>query len=259
VGRTAHATVAGRQSEVVVDGGGANSCAFRWRQERKEQKLMVYCLVHGKTPATLATFLSDHLVNIDGDFSEVEITDLTPDGGAQISNVELNSGRPVKPDHMPTRLKRKKAFDQPLADYMPAPKGAAFVSQRFKDLVEEFEPGVHQFFEMSVKSGKEDLGVMHYFIVCNRIDGLDHAACVPPIRPQDHVYRGTFAASDRQVFSAKKIGGKHLWVEKHWMYFWMSDVFRDAVFAAGLTGIKDTCQYDEIEQNGVIGPSIVGF
>ena len=44
---------------------------------------------------------------LDGDYKKVEMVDTTPDGGISINNFityHFISGRPVKPDHMPTKL-----------------------------------------------------------------------------------------------------------------------------------------------------------
>lgn len=128
---------------------------------------------------------------------------------------------------------------------MPAPKGAAYISPAFKALVEQFEPDVHQFFEMSVVWRKKDVGTVFYFVVANRIDALDHAACVPPIGPNDRVFMPTYGPDDKRVFNMSQIGGAHIWSEKREIGLFMSDAFRDAIFEQGLTGVKESVRYDE--------------
>lgn len=203
---------------------------------------MVYQLIHGKSP----TGVRNHLENIDGDFEKVTIADLTPDGGKKISNTQFKAGRALVPDYLPTQVKPQRLFDAPFDDYMPAPKGAAYVSAAFKELVEQFEPGVHQFFEMSLKFDSTEYDPVYYFIVCNRVDALDHAECVPPIGPNDKIYNPTYGPEDKIVFSKEKIGAVHIWSEKHEIGFFMTDQFRDAVFKSGLTGVKDSIRYEEI-------------
>jgi uncharacterized protein DUF1629 len=208
---------------------------------------MVYQLVHGKTPSAEAASLTDYLINVDGDYKKVVIADTSPDGGRPIGNNQLNAGRPIAPDFVPTHVKRQRPLKHPLADYMSAPKGASYVSGAFKDLVERFEPGVHQFFEMKVTSRKQELDTMYLFIVCNRLDSLDHDACVPPILPGDVLYNPTYGPSDKRVFSQRQIGGAHIWCDMHELGIWMSNAFAHAVFETGLTGVKKTSHYDELD------------
>lgn len=207
---------------------------------------MVYQLVHGETPAEKAESLTDDLIAVDGDFKKVVIADTSPDGGGAISNNQFTAGRPIAPDYVPSHIKRQRPFKYPLADYMPADKMASYVSGAFKDLIEEFEPGVHQFFEMRATSRKEELDPMYLFIVCNRLDSLDHDASVPPILPGNKSYRPTFSSSDKRVFNRTQIGGAHFWCDMRQIGFWMSDEVAQAIFESSLTGVKKTSRYDEI-------------
>ncbi len=202
---------------------------------------MVYQLIHDQS----SSGVRDNLVETDGDYNKVTIADMTPDGGKKISNTQFKVGRAIKPDHLPTRLKRDHKRSDPLEDYMPAAKGASYVSTAFKALVEQFEPGVHQFFEMAVKSGKRDAGIVYYFVVTNRIDALDHAACVPPIGPNDRLYTPNYDPDDKIVFSKSQIGSAHIWSEKRELGIFMTDAFHDALFANGLTGAKDSVHFEE--------------
>lgn len=202
---------------------------------------MVYQLIHNNS----STGVRNHLEDIDGDFEKVSVADLTPDGGKKIRNSQFNAGRAILPEYVPTKLKPQRSRDFPQDDFMPAPNGASYVSAAFKALVEQFEPDTHQFFEMSVMNLEEKLGTVFFFIVANRIDALDHAACVPPIEPTDILYRRTGEPGAKRVFSKSQIGGAHIWSEKHELGIFMSDEFRDALFTQGLTGVKNSVRYDE--------------
>lgn len=202
---------------------------------------MVYQLIHDNS----STGVRNNLDNRDGDFDKVSIADLTQDGGKKVSNTEFKAGRALLPEYLPTRLKPERPVEDPLEDYMPAPKGAAYVSAAFKALVEQFEPGIHQFFEMSLKYGRTEYDPVYYFIVCNRIDALDHDKCVPPIGPNDRLYDPTYGPEDKRVFNKGKIGAAHIWSEKRELGFFMTDAFHDAIFESGLTGVKDSVRYEE--------------
>lgn len=207
---------------------------------------MVYQLVAGKTLVEIETHQADYINCVDGDFNQTFLIDLIDDGARRVRHGSFDSGLPIKQDNLPTVLARAHPHKQELSDYYPAPKNAAYVSECFRSLVEKLEPGIHQFFPMTVKSNGAEIGLLYYFVVGNRIDGLDHSACVPPIRPGDRLYSPTYTPSDKRVFNREKIKSKHLWHEMRDLKTWISDDFREAIFAEGLTGIKDTLRYEEI-------------
>ena len=127
-------------------------------------------------------------MNVDGTFDKVAFVDDTQDEGRIIKLQSLDAGRPITAEDLPTQLKCSPPSKYPYADYMWTPKNTAFVSPKFKNLVERFEPSVHQFFEMATVSGKRDTGSMFWFIVCNRIGALDPDACIHPIKEGDRLY-----------------------------------------------------------------------
>jgi hypothetical protein len=190
---------------------------------------------------------------LNGDFSKVDVIDRTPDGGDLPGG--MLSGRPVRSEHMPTLMrwdsKRK------IPDFYNS--WCLNVSERAKLLLEEFEPGVHQFLpvEYTAKADKFT-EKRHFVIVCNRIDSLDHDrttmvfvrdkhgaywrpvydfACqgqidqIPPHLKPD--------TESKLVFSRAKIGGRHMWVDKHLLVgpAWISDELATALTAANLTGL----------------------
>jgi hypothetical protein len=57
---------------------------------------------------------------------------------------------PIDPDSMPSLGKLKRPWPNPIPDVFPTP-GLNAVSQRFLELVEQFEPRIHQFFPLSVQ------------------------------------------------------------------------------------------------------------
>jgi len=110
---------------------------------------MVYSMSGGSTAydPTLQAEPSNTFQEMDGDILKVVPANVTPDGGVQISKATLHVGRPVKvDDNIPTKLHRtgpniKRAK---LLDVNRKSGGIDLVNQTFKDIVEEFEPGIHR-------------------------------------------------------------------------------------------------------------------
>jgi hypothetical protein len=111
---------------------------------------------------------------IGGNFSEIEPVDLTPDGGTLIDRVSSYTvGRAVKTDRIPTALviggrKRK------LRDYLRTIGGVAAVTDQFKAIVEELEPGAHQFIPVDLLWKDGTLAAKRYLLfVGKRLDTTD--------------------------------------------------------------------------------------
>lgn len=62
----------------------------------------------------------------------------------------LSVGFPVDPEAVPSRGRLEEPWDKPLLDVFRIP-GLNAVNERFKKLVEQFEPGMHQFFPFSLE------------------------------------------------------------------------------------------------------------
>jgi hypothetical protein len=95
------------------------------------------------------------------------------------------------------------------------------VSDAARDLIEAFEPNVHQF--LPVDYFDRD-GVLlerrNFLIVGNRLDSLDRA-------------------HETMVFSSERIGDAHLWRDKHLRGGpFLSDALAAAIEALGLTGLR---------------------
>jgi hypothetical protein len=99
---------------------------------------------------------SNSFVGIDGELSDVEVADLTPDEGGPIMRSSWHVGRAVKPDNVPTKLRRTgpPVSRAKLLDVNAQTGSLDLVCQTFKDIVEEFEPDVHQFFPMTYYNSK---------------------------------------------------------------------------------------------------------
>lgn len=206
---------------------------------------MVYALFTGKTLAEHETSLAEYLVPTNGNIKAVELVDATPDSGRSIRTGSFDHGRPIKSENLPTTFKRERANKYALSDCHSAPGKSLLISARFKEIIETFEPDVHQFFPIAISQGQKEIGTLYFFVVCNRIDGLDHAACVPPINAGDRLYSPTYGPTDKRVFNRSQIGAAHIWAERHELGLWMSDEMRDAMSNAELTGFGSGKRYKE--------------
>lgn len=171
---------------------------------------------------------------IEGNSGELELEDMTDDGGIRLKMSRAFSGRRAKPDSMPKVIrwmsKRK------LLDYEGAYTGYS-VSDHFRALIEEIEPGVHQFepIRFVAKDGTflED---RWFWQICNRIDGM-HADLTnmvfsgrgwrPPPKPE----------IARPVYSQRAIGAAHFWHDMHAEGTFISDFAKNHIDDAGITGV----------------------
>lgn len=109
--------------------------------------------------------------NLDGDPYKIEAVDATPDGGISIMRHPTISGRAIKTEFVPTKIEWQDSQPVPEVDQ---PFGILSVPDRFKEIVEQLEPGVHQFLPVEfVDVEGNHLAHRWFFIVCNRIDSVD--------------------------------------------------------------------------------------
>jgi hypothetical protein len=120
------------------------------------------------------------------------------------------------------------------------------VSPRFCDLVEQFEPGVHQFFPVDIyKDLNNDPVATYYWInVCNRIDSVDGEKSGLFWKPAYDGTRGLWRSKDDEyklpVFDLSKIGEAHLWVDPYvsqTKHFFVSNAFAEAARGGNFLGL----------------------
>ncbi|KPP90245.1 MAG: hypothetical protein HLUCCA08_15405 [Rhodobacteraceae bacterium HLUCCA08] len=182
---------------------------------------------------------------LDGDLSKVRPIDPEQDDGCRIGGIgRYEVGRPVHPDNMPTRVRREGAGLKiyPKQDFHQL-RGTPIMSTAARDLIEDMEPGVHQFFPIEVTLGKDDApyGTYYKFYTGSRIDTLDRSRSGP------YTAAGLCTAigdpEGRLVLDSERIGNHHIWCEKYvalpgWV--WASDAMVARLQASGLTGLKPT-------------------
>lgn len=192
---------------------------------------------------------------LDGDEKKVEMVDTTPDGGISINSFityHFLSGRPVKPDHMPTKLYptvKRKHFP----DYFTGAGRGTVVSDKFRTIVEALEPDTHQFFPVQIvsKNQKTHYADMFIMIICNRLDTVhaektnwylhNDAMWVRRSRNRQDPNRAEWEGKDRLVLSSEKIGSHHLWIDKYMDPMdglLISNVLKEALEAADLLDVE---------------------
>jgi len=155
--------------------------------------------------------------------------------GRVIQSTMEATGYPVKTEHLPTKVrfggrKRERDFDMN-ASMMVA-------SDKFRDVLEGLEPGVHQFvpFEATWKDGSS-AGEWFWFFPGHRIDGMDREATTHPYR--DDIQRYSHKNGNRYVANLTQIGDVHVYMDAAapWQFPRVFAVFKKAMDEAGAKGI----------------------
>jgi hypothetical protein len=190
------------------------------------------------------------LQELDGDIRKIEYVDTTWEKGTVGGGFELgdlNLGRPIKPDNVPTKFIWGGPKNRKLPDALWG-RGILLVSDRLKSLVERFEPSTHQFFPVDVvfKSDKQLAAKMHFLNVCARLDSVDRRLTTSEF--DYNMWRPDKGGV--LVFNLGQIGNHHLWHDKHIFKGWMiSDALHDAMVKEGITGLvfhkdKDNTEFE---------------
>ncbi|CTQ72982.1 imm11 family protein [Roseibium alexandrii] len=125
----------------------------------------------------------------------------------------FSSGFWVDPQAVPKSAYQER--DKRVPDVFPMP-GCNAVNQRFKDLVEEFEPGVHQFFPIELRNKAGDPLADNYYVfncmvsvdtVLVKESGLQWEID----EPSGQSFLDILTFKHDMVLSRPAIGGRHLW------------------------------------------------
>lgn len=192
---------------------------------------------------------------LDGAIDQVKLDDETPDGGYPARGLPLMAGRPVRTEHLPTRMRWKDRQGHAVPDF---DNGLIRnVSSRAKEVIEALEPGVHQFVPVAYEnSAGQALETRHFLFVGQRIDSMH------PDNPTMALNRGIYwvplsdllrrgqelpAGKDpglptKLVLSRDRIGTAHLWVDSRSASgaTFISDPLAEELRDKGLTGIGPT-------------------
>lgn len=191
---------------------------------------------------------------LDGDVSKIEVADKTPDAGFSphtASSYPTSQGRPIITEHAPTKVEWQETGPVPDIEVV---RGMLVVPPHFREIVEQFEPGIHQFLPVDFLDRNGALLAKRYFFVaCNRIDSVDRAHTtmilskgarwrpaqeVARRRPEDISPGFDVNVAPKLVFSNEKIGNKHAWCDMFLMFgTYLSDALGSALEAENFSGI----------------------
>jgi len=186
-------------------------------------------------------------VGIGGSALRVAVIDQSRDGGTGF-DIPQNKGRAVSVEHFPKKILKNGPVRQ-ISD-MCRVRGFMMVSQKCKDLVEKFEPGVHQFSPVEVYWDKDEppIGTYYFFNICNRLDTTDREKTTwrwvegkisSRWTTANIEYTGNHIPHPKLVFRKWANGKAAIWCDKYLPDANMcSDAFHDATVAAGCSGIE---------------------
>ena len=192
---------------------------------------------------------------VNGKIAALRLEDSSPDGGRRFIEGESapSQGRRLLPDNEPTRARWRGPGKMKMPDF----EDSYFinVSERARTLIEQLEPGRHQFFPIDYERKSGTLVERRYmFVICNRIDSVDRAQTTlilwrgklwSPARelrtdyPDDIPPDYDWSQPSRLVFNAAQSQGYGIWRDKHLdVSILASAAVAEAIRAAQLTGIE---------------------
>ncbi len=169
----------------------------------------------------------------DGDVSRISPADLSPDGGMRVRPGAAYTGRPVRPDNIPTIVELSGPIRQ-IPDVYRA--FGLLVSEKFKAAVERLEPGVHQFFPLELRwEDGSHAAERYWFVPGSRIDSVDRNETTFEFRGLWDILGGP----DKElVFNRSRIGSRHVWIDMfiHAPHPVISDAMKAEFDRAGISG-----------------------
>lgn len=185
---------------------------------------------------------------VDGNPSAIRAIDQEPDGGVSFRGV--TSGRRCHLEHFPTKMRWLDRQGHSIPDFNQAE--LLNVSERAKNVIEQVEPGVHQFVPVGYTNGKDKFLEKRYFwVVGNRIDSIDRERTTFILR-KGRSWSPIFDIANFEpellppsvdpntkskfVFSLAQIGNAHAWRDKHMNGggVWLSAALADGIKQRGL-------------------------
>ena len=192
---------------------------------------MVYSLAYQPKPNSWPD-----VRQIGGDTDLLPLEDPTPDGGVSLIVGRYFSGRRLVANDAPKQVlwasKRK------LLDYESS--RMINVSARFRDLIEEIEPGIHQFIpvEFVAKDGSL-LGTRWFWQVCNRLDSVHRGLTNWTMFESGSAWREPNVPGAEFIFNLDAIGQCKFWHDKHISSGrYVTDEVKARIDRAGMTGLR---------------------
>ncbi|WP_029942012.1 imm11 family protein [Sphingomonas astaxanthinifaciens] len=167
---------------------------------------------------------------------------------AKLKNVvQMKQGYRVDPGSAPKAIEWG-STKFPLPDIISNQQVLA-VCDRFRLLVEHFEPNVHQFIPVDVKIAGHagPVATYYWFVVCRRIDSVDPDSTTfkweLDYTGQDGFWSDYELDGARLIFSDAKAAGHHVWMDPHVLTLnspLCSEEFGRAALAGNFSGLNVT-------------------
>ena len=127
--------------------------------------------------------------------------------------------------------------------HLLAANGPWFISETLRQLIEEREPDVHQFFRIDLETTDGSPWPTQYYLfnVCQHLAAalLDRSQLVWRTNTSGQRYAGSPAYDDRLIVNTNVIAGKHVWKDKHF--------FGLTFFSDNLKRACDRAEIDALE------------
>jgi hypothetical protein len=204
----------------------------------------------------------DISIEIIGDDREAPLAEMryaqpeSVDWSARQHTTQMLHGYPVVVDTAPKKILRGggRRTLHDLMNFYAIP----FVSERFKDFVEQWEPGIHQFIPMEVYNSKEKppISKHYWFNICSRVSSVNEQLTTYYKMPShEETYRWTkyvwrndqyeSILNAKLVFDLKKTAGHHIWVDptiSSQSHAYCSPEFAAAAAASKFSGLSLTAR-----------------
>lgn len=145
-------------------------------------------------------------------------------------------GYPIDPNAMPTAVAWG-SKNKPMPDVYRC-ENINIVSERIRDVIEDFEPGIHQFIpvELYRPKAKEAFARHYWMIICRRVDSVNARLTTTP-RLEGGLWDKS--AGGTIIFDLTSIGGAHLWCDPSLIttYTFCSEALGDALAALKPIGL----------------------
>ncbi len=180
------------------------------------------------------------LYSINREHRNIRLVDPAQDDGTRIWPHSFDVGRPVDPATMPKFLARIGPKEHALLDLYSFGNDVV-VPEAFKQIVEELEPGVHQFFKMQIveedDKSLKPIGERYFMVACNRLATLHDTLCEPALVdgwPERQ-------SQTKLIFSNQKIDQAHVWIDKKLSQtLFISEALHARLVALNMSGVQFT-------------------
>jgi len=174
---------------------------------------------------------------VDGGRLALELEDNTRDGGVSLLGGNQGySGRRVKPESVPKAIRF--LSKRPLQDFEN--QYIKTVSDRFKSLIEEIEPNLHQFEPVEfIAVDASSLGWRWFWQICHRLDSVHREKTDWVLEGAAWNYPPNWNRASQPVFDISKIRNAEFWHDMHLVSTNLcSDEARERLDAARITGLR---------------------